>query len=1143
MESDALFCKAETTVPVTGSSKRTGIVQGEIVDDIVLDTGCSQTMVQKALVPESRKLVDEAVLVRCAHGDTVLYPMAEVDMEVDGVTMNIRAAVSESLPVSVLLGTDVRELGKLLQKSHKMIHSTEVHDVMVVTRAQARKDKEEEITSLSKEKSSGVRPTPLQDGEAELSERPQPADDTIAGSNFEDDDFTAAGREKVQLSRSQKRKQRHEYGLVRAKDQPGKQTSSREGLRVTASELQLLQENDETLEAMRKAAELEEPEESVKTSLFWKNGTLFRRWKPRGGNDESWIDQIVLPVECRKGVMHIAHTIPMGGHLGKKKTTSRLLQRFYWPTIHRDVADYCKSCDICQRFRRQPIQKAPMGSLPVVSVPFQRVAMDIVGPLPRSRAGNRFVLVMCDYATRWPEAVPLKNIDAERIAEELVHIFSRMGIPQEILTDQGSNFQSKLLGELYNLLHVEALRTSPYHPQTDGLVERFNQTLKQMLKKTASSEGKDWDKLIPYLLFAYREVPQESTGFSPFELLYGREVRGPLDVLKESWESKERSDQNVVAYISMMRDKLDAMASEVHSNLTSAHQQQKVWYDRRARERSFEPGDRVLILLPSSTTKLTAQWQGPYEVIKPVGKVNYLVWLHDRKKKKRVYHVNMLRKWNTPSASNYLVQLSEDDTEEEDIPTWQDEEGGEPTLGAQLENEQKKDIHGLLSEFSDVFRPGPGKTTLAEHSIETSASSAVRLPPYRLPHAFREKVQQEIKDMLDHDIIEHSSSDWASPIVPLQKADGTLRICVDYRRLNSVSKMDAYPMPRVDDMIDQIGVAKFISTLDLTKGYWQVPVRVEDRHKTAFATPFGLFQFKRMPFGLQGAPATFQRMVDRLLDGTGEFSDAYIDDIVVYSQSWEEHMDHLRLVLQRLRLAGLTVKTRKCQLGTNKCVYLGYVIGNGEVRPESSKLKAVQEFSVPHTKKGVRAFLGLTGYYRRFIPDYASIACPLTDLTRKSQPSNNVQWSLECDTAFKKLKQALCSNPVLRGPNFDLRFYLQTDASERGIGTVLSQVDSNGKDHPVAFFSKKLLPREQRYSTIEKECLAIKKGIQVFRTYLMGRPFTILTDHRSLEWLDRLKDTNSRLSRWSLFLQEYNYSIVYRPGSANANADGLSRQE
>ena len=230
----------------------------------------------------------------------------------------------------------------------------------------------------------------------------------------------------------------------------------------------------------------------------------------------------------------------------------------------------------------------------------------------------------------------MKSADAEHVAEELVKVFAHVGIPREILSDQGSNFQSKLIQELYRLLHVEAIRTSPYHPQTDGLVERFNKTLKDMLRKAATEDGKDWDRLIPYLLFAYQEVPQESTGFAPFELLYGRDVRGPLDVLKETWEAGEKGDQNVLSYITLMRDRMDKMTQEVHRNMSASHRKQKQWYDRHTRERTLQPGDQVLILLPSASSKLLAQWQDPYEVLEQCGKVNYRVRLHDRKKKDRV---------------------------------------------------------------------------------------------------------------------------------------------------------------------------------------------------------------------------------------------------------------------------------------------------------------------------------------------------------------------------------------------------------------------------------------------------------------------------------------------------------------------------
>ena len=237
-------------------------------------------------------------------------------------------------------------------------------------------------------------------------------------------------------------------------------------------------------------------------------------------------------------VMELAHSIPIAGHLGKHKTADRLLQRFYWPTLGKDVADYCRVCKIFQKTSPAKPCRAPLIPLPILDEPFQKVAMDIVGPLPRSGSGNKYVLVICDYATRYPEAVPMKAIDAKSVAEELVKIFTRVGLPEEILTDQGSNFTGQLLAEMYRLLHVHSTRTSPYHPQTDRVVERFNKTLKSMLRKVVIQEGKDWDKMIPYVLFAYQEVPHSSTGFSPFELLYGREVRGPLDMIKETLVAK-----------------------------------------------------------------------------------------------------------------------------------------------------------------------------------------------------------------------------------------------------------------------------------------------------------------------------------------------------------------------------------------------------------------------------------------------------------------------------------------------------------------------------------------------------------------------------------------------------------------------------
>ena len=1114
--------------------QKTGMVEGHMVEDIVLDTGCSKTLIHHALVPQEKMLQGEAVTIRCAHGDNALYPLAMVDLVVDGVPLTVEAAVSKSLPVSVLLGTDVPELVRFLRTDAKDRNVVGYKALMMVTRAGAKKREAEEQIQRQMEDESEVKPTPIA-SELAAEEMQREEELTTRGTEVNpelcslDDELFSGGRPRVKLTRSQKRIQRRQH----------QQDIPVGALDMSAVELQKLQETDPSLAQVRSTCGTREPQES-ESHYFNSEGLLFRRWIQRRGKPESAVEQLVLPMQCRKAVLQLAHEVPLAAHLGKNKTAKRILSRFYWPTLYRDVEEFCKCCRICQKASRLKGSKAPLIPLPIVTEPFRRVAMDIVGPLPRTVSGNRYILVMSDYATRYPEAVPVKAIDAEHIAEELVKIFARVGIPEEILTDQGSNFTSQLLAEIYQLLHVHPIRTTPYHPQTDGLVERFNKTLKEMLRKVAADDGANWDKWVPYLFFAYREVPQDSTGFSPFELLYGRAVRGPLDILKESWKEPRKCGDNVVSYVLAMQDKLAAMAEMVKGNLERAQQKQKSWYDQNARQRELKPGDLVLVLLPTSSSSLTAQWKGPYPVLHKASSVNYVVDMHDTRKRERTFHINMLKKWNTPTYGNYWTDVDDEASSEDDIPEWRGSEKGEPTVGNQLSAVQKSQLNNMLEKFSDVMSSTPGRTAEMEHQVTTTGTRPVRLPPYRLPHAYRDLVEKEIKEMLVAGVIEPSSSEWASPIVLVDKKDGTLRLCVDYRRLNAESLADAYPMPRIDDLIDRLGKAKFITTLDLTRGYWQVPMAKASRHLTAFTTPFGLFQFRVMPFGLQGAPATFQRLMDKVLQGLEEYAAAYIDDLVIHSTTWEEHLTEIQTVFQRLRSAGLTAKPQKCQLGMSRCVYLGHVVGSGLVQPERSKVQGVESFPTPTTKKQVRCFLGMTGYYRKFIQDYASIATPLTDLTKNAAP-NQVVWTERCERSFQKLKNLLCSEPVLRSPDFTKEFILQTDASDVGVGAVLSQLDEEGADHPVAYYSRKLLAREQKYATIEKECLAIKLATQAFRVYLLGRPFIIQTDHRALEWLDRLRENNAKLSRWSIALQPFKFKVRHRAGKENGNADCLSR--
>jgi len=281
-------------------------------------------------------------------------------------------------------------------------------------------------------------------------------------------------------------------------------------------------------------------------------------------------------------------------------------------------------------------------------------------------------------------------------------------------------------------------------------------------------------------------------------------------------------------------------------------------------------------------------------------------------------------------------------------------------------------------------------------------------------------------------------------------------------------------------------------------------------------------------------------MINHVLRDCWSFSRAYLDDIVIFSRSWEEHLIHLQRVLHSLKAAQLTINISKCQFGRSEVHYLGHVIGEGAVKPDPQKLDAVKNYPQPDSKKDVRAFLGLAGYYRRFVPHFATIAEPLTELTRAKYPPK-VKWSAKCEEAFCKLKELLVTPPILRVAEPSKPYILQTDASEKGLGAVLSQTTQDGKEHPIAFASRKLLPREKNYSVIEKECLAIVWALQVFYVYLYGQEFCIETDHQPLSWLDRMKNSNQRLTRWALAVQPYRFKMCHRSGSKNGNADGLSR--
>ena len=459
-----------------------------------------------------------------------------------------------------------------------------------------------------------------------------------------------------------------------------------------------------------------------------------------------------------------------------------------------------------------------------------------------------------------------------------------------------------------------------------------------------------------------------------------------------------------------------------------------------------------------------------------------------------------------------------------------------------LDTEEAAAVRSLLSEFSDIISTGAmdlGSTGVAKHDIETTSSQPIRQAPRRLPLHHANEVREHVEQLLAEGLVDPSNSPWAAPIVVVRKPDGAIRLCVDYRKLNAVTVRDAFPIPRIDDAIDNMGDAQYFTTLDLASGYWQVELTNAARAKSAFVTPFGLFEWKVMPFGLCNAPATFQRLMTMVLgDLVPSVCSAYIDDTITFSKTFQEHLVRLRLVFEKFRAAGLKVKPRKCQILSKSVTYLGHVFKGGGVSPDPKNCSSVTSLKPLSSATEVRRFVGFASYYRRFIKDFATIAAPLHKLMQKQA---SFSWTDECQQAFDILKQKLTSSPVLTYPDPSRKFILDTDASDTGIGATLSQVDDQGREQVIAYASSSLSKSQRRYGTTRREMYAVVFFVQYFKHYLLGANFTLRTDHKALLWLKSFKDSEGILARWLEKLEAFDFTTVHRRGTQHANADALSR--
>jgi hypothetical protein len=455
------------------------------------------------------------------------------------------------------------------------------------------------------------------------------------------------------------------------------------------------------------------------------------------------------------------------------------------------------------------------------------------------------------------------------------------------------------------------------------------------------------------------------------------------------------------------------------------------------------------------------------------------------------------------------------------------------------DGKERKAIKDLILEYSHIFSDVPGRTHLLHHDIDVGDAVPVKQTPYRLSPVKKQALDDELQYMLDNDIIEPCESEWSSPCLLVPKKNNTFRVVQDYRRVNALSRSDCFPNKRLEDCIEKVGKARFISTFDMVKGYWAVPLTERAKDVSAFATPNGLYRYKVMAMGLKNAAATYQRLMNQVIDGLSD-CESFQDDAVIGNDTFQDHLAALRDFFERVSQAGLTINLVKSEFCHAQVKYLGHVLGHGQVRPMEAKVKTMVEYPTPQDRKSLMRFLGMVGFYRRFCPNLSEIVAPLTSLLKKGVC---YIWDDICEESFKNAKAILLSEPVLLAPDFDRQFNLAVDASDLAIGSVLLQEDDSGLERPVSYYSKKLNSHQMNYSTIEKEALSLVLSLQHFSVYLESPvyPVIVFTDHNPLVFLYKMRNHNKRLMRWCMYVQEFNLKIKHIKGKDNVIADALSR--
>ncbi len=510
--------------------------------------------------------------------------------------------------------------------------------------------------------------------------------------------------------------------------------------------------------------------------------------------------------------------------------------------------------------------------------------------------------------------------------------------------------------------------------------------------------------------------------------------------------------------------------------------------------------------------------------------VNCSIVPQGKKSKPKVIHLSQLKK----AAPIYRALIVPDEhvTDDLHIPS-------NTPQPVNLSPQQQLQLQNVLDSFPSDFCDTPGLTSLVEHSISVTSSTPIWSPSYSIPLAHQEEFRLEIENLLSLGIIEPSYSKWSSPPMPVRKKDGGIRIVIDFRKLNSITVHDPFTMPSIDDILAQLGNAAFLSKMDLLKGFHQVPMSEASKELTAFTCLQGKFQYRVMPFGLTNAPSTFQQLMQSVLRGLENHCLPYIDDVIIFSTTFEDHLCHITSVLSRLSNAGLTVKQSKFSWCFKSFDFLGFHVGNGLLSIPEARVAFITNYIIPSTKSNLKSFLGLIIFYSRFIPSLAHYTSVLNYHTRRAGPEQ-LQHDDDFITAFQFIISSISHHASLTIPDCHDAWCVLTDASYQGIGGSLC-VYRNNTWTPCSFYSRQLLPREKNYAIIDLKVLALLATVTHFHFYLSGRFFKAFTDHSPLVNIINGQPPSARLCRWKHVLSDYHFELIYIKGEVNSVADALSR--